>query len=93
MRAIQRLTKETALLFILPGIPLLLMVSLRRSLFILMVPAYYLLLQSPMHLEFRYTLPMQYFMSRLEQSHGLRLTKGTDMVRSGITRSWPKLRS
>lgn len=36
--------------------------SLRRALLLLMVPIYYLLFQSMMHTEFRYTLAMRYFL-------------------------------
>ena len=60
-RAIQRLTKETGLLFALLGLPILLFGSLRRSLLVLMVPLYYLLFQSVIHTEFRYTLAIRYF--------------------------------
>jgi len=34
----------------------------RRTLLLMAVPIYYLLVQSTMHLEFRYTLPMHYFL-------------------------------
>lgn len=61
MRAVQRVAKETLLLFILIGAPLVFLVSRRRALFLLMVPLYYLLAQGPLHTEFRYTLPMHYF--------------------------------
>ena len=36
--------------------------SWRRSVFLLMVPFYYLLFQSTMHTEFRYALPIHYFL-------------------------------
>ena len=61
IRALQRVTKETMLVFIILGAMLLFAVSWRRALFIATVPLYYFLLQSVMHTEFRYTLPMQYF--------------------------------
>ena len=56
------MTKEAMLLFILIGAAALFALSWRRSLFILMVPMYYFLIQSMMHTEFRYTLPMHYFL-------------------------------
>jgi hypothetical protein len=62
VRALQRVTKETSLLFILLGAPVLFALSRRRALFILMVPLYFFLIQSMMHTEFRYTLPMHYFL-------------------------------
>jgi hypothetical protein len=60
-RALQRVTKETLLLFILIGLVVVFLVGRRRALFILLVPLYYLLFQGTLHTEFRYTLPMQYF--------------------------------
>ena len=60
-RTAQRLTKETGLLFALVGLPILLFGSPRRSLLVLMVPLYYLLFQSVIHTEFRYTLAIRYF--------------------------------
>lgn len=61
-RAMQRLAKETVLLFILLGVTLMLAVSWRLTLFILAVPLYNLLFHSLMHWEFRYTLTMHYFL-------------------------------
>jgi hypothetical protein len=61
-RALQRIAKETMLAFIILGAMILFAASWRRALFISIVPAYYFLFQSAMHTEFRYTLPMQYFM-------------------------------
>lgn len=61
-RALQRAAKETSLLFILIGAPVMFFLSWRRALFILMVPLYYFVFQSALHTEFRYTLPMQYFL-------------------------------
>ncbi len=61
-RALQRVTKETGPLFSLAGLVILLIGSARRALYILMVPLYYLLFQSVMHTEFRYTLAMRYFL-------------------------------
>ena len=62
VRAAQRLAKETVLLFLLLGGILLAVVSWRRALFIMAVPLYYFLFQSPLHTHFRYTLPMHYFL-------------------------------
>jgi hypothetical protein len=61
VRAVQRVTKETGLLFALIGLVILLIGSPRRALFLLMVPLYYLLFQSVLHTEFRYTLAIRYF--------------------------------
>jgi len=60
-RTIQRITKETGLLFALIGLAVFLFGSLRRSLLLMIVPLYYLLFQSVIHTEFRYTLAMRYF--------------------------------
>jgi hypothetical protein len=49
------------IVFIIIGGLFLFAVSGRRALFISMVPLYYFVFQSAMHTEFRYTLPMQYF--------------------------------
>ncbi len=59
---LQRVTKETAQVFILIGAAMILILSWRRFLWVMMVPLYYLLIQSTMHTEFRYTLPMHYFL-------------------------------
>jgi hypothetical protein len=48
--------------FILLGMALMLVMSWRRSLFLLIVPLYHLLFQSFMHTEFRYGLPIHYFL-------------------------------
>ena len=60
-RAVQRLTKETGLLFALIGLVILLFGSLRRTFIVMTVPLYYLLFQSVIHTEFRYTLAIRYF--------------------------------
>jgi hypothetical protein len=60
-RGLQRITKETMLVFIILGAMFLVALSRWRALFVLIVPLYYFLFQSAMHTEFRYTLPMQYF--------------------------------
>jgi dolichyl-phosphate-mannose-protein mannosyltransferase len=60
-RALQRAAKETGLLFILIGAPIMFFLSWRRALFILTAPLYYFVFQSALHTEFRYTLPMHYF--------------------------------
>jgi dolichyl-phosphate-mannose-protein mannosyltransferase len=61
-RALQRITKETGLPFIITGLVILFIASRRRAFVILFVPVYYLLFQSVMHTEFRYTLAMRYFL-------------------------------
>jgi len=61
IRPLQRLTKEAMQLMIAIGVLVLFIASWRRALFISIVPLYYLLFQSFIHTEFRYTLPMQYF--------------------------------
>lgn len=62
VRGLQRVAKEVMLGFIILGAIILFAASWRRALFISIVPLYYFLFQSAMHTEFRYTLPMQYFM-------------------------------
>ena len=62
VRPLQRITKETMLLFIIIGVVVLSGLSWKRSLLLLTLPLYYFVFQSAMHTEFRYTLPMQYFM-------------------------------
>ena len=61
VRALQRITKEAMLGFIIIGALILFAASRRRAMFTSIVPLYYFLFQSAMHTEFRYTLPMQYF--------------------------------
>ena len=48
--------------FILIGAFLLFAASWRRALLVATVPLYYFIFQSFIHTEFRYTLPMQYFL-------------------------------
>ncbi|HVG19349.1 MAG TPA: glycosyltransferase family 39 protein [Blastocatellia bacterium] len=62
LRLAQRIAKEAMLLFIIAGAVVLFAASRRRALFLSVVPVYYLLFQSFLHTEFRYTLPMQYFL-------------------------------
>ena len=62
VRAAQRIVKEAMLLFVFAGAAVLFAASWRRALFLSIVPMYYFLFQSFMHTEFRYTLPMQYFL-------------------------------
>ena len=61
-RAVQRMTKETMLPMILIGALLGFIAAWRSALFIAIVPLYYFIFQSALHMEFRYTLPMQYFL-------------------------------
>jgi hypothetical protein len=60
-RAVQRAIKEPLLLLIILGAVATFLLSPRRALILWIVPAYYLLSQSIMHYEFRYILPMHYF--------------------------------
>jgi hypothetical protein len=48
-------------LMIALGALALLVAGFRRAVIVAIVPLYYLLFQSFVHTEFRYTLPMQYF--------------------------------
>lgn len=61
-RAFQRIVKETILPMIFLGVIGFFILSWRRALFIAIVPLYYLIFQSMLHTEFRYTLPMQHFL-------------------------------
>ena len=61
-RALQRITKEVMLPYILLGGSIMLIISWRRSLLLLIIPIYHLLFQSFMHTEFRYGLPIHYFL-------------------------------
>lgn len=61
VRPIQRLTKEAMQLMIALGTLVLFVAGSRRALLVSLVPFYYLLFQSFVHTEFRFTLPMQYF--------------------------------
>jgi len=62
VKALQRLIRETTLALLLVGSSAVLLLSPRRWLFFAAVPAYYMLFQSVLHTEFRYTLPMQYLL-------------------------------
>lgn len=61
-RGIQIVAKETMVPFILIGALLVFVLSRRRAVLIMMVPLYYLLFQSAMHTEARYTVTIQYFL-------------------------------
>ncbi len=61
LRSLQRITKEAMRLFIFAGLITFLFLSPRRAWFFALVPVYYFLFQGFFHTEFRYTLPMQYF--------------------------------
>jgi len=61
-RLLQRVAKETATPFIFLGLFIVLVLAPRRSLMLLGIPIYYILVQSMLHFEFRYTLPMHYFL-------------------------------
>lgn len=62
VRALQRILKETMLVFMPIGAALIFLTSPRRCLILLLIPLYWFLFQSPLHTEFRYTLPMHYFL-------------------------------
>jgi hypothetical protein len=62
IRPLQRVAKEAMQVMIGIGALALFIASRRRTMFILVVPLYYFLFQSFVHTEFRYTLPMQYFL-------------------------------
>jgi hypothetical protein len=60
-RALQRVAKESMQISIVLGLLAVLLLSRRRAGFIFITPLYYFLFQGFFHTEFRYTLPMQYF--------------------------------
>ena len=62
IRGFQRITKESVLPLIFIGLFIVSTLSYRRALFLLMVPIYFLIFQSLVHLEFRYTIPIHYFL-------------------------------
>jgi hypothetical protein len=62
IRVIQRTARETVVPFFIVGALLTFVASRCRAAFIMMVPVYYLLFQSPMHTEARYVVAMQYFL-------------------------------
>ncbi|HEU4387246.1 MAG TPA: glycosyltransferase family 39 protein [Blastocatellia bacterium] len=62
IRVFQRIAKEPMQIFVVLGGLAVLAVSRRAALVMIVVPGYYLLIQSILHTEFRYTLPMQYFL-------------------------------
>jgi hypothetical protein len=60
-RALQRIAKESMQVFILLGLIVVFLLSRRRAGFLFITPVYYFIFQGFFHSEFRYTLPMQYF--------------------------------
>ncbi|MFL6215924.1 MAG: ArnT family glycosyltransferase [Blastocatellia bacterium] len=62
VRAAQRLAKEPMTAMIFVGALLCFILAWRRAMFVAIVPLYYFIFQSALHTEFRYTLPMQYFL-------------------------------
>ena len=62
VRPLQRIAKETMQPMIFVGALLCFVMAWRRAMFIAIVPLYYFIFQSALHMEFRYTLPMQYFL-------------------------------
>jgi hypothetical protein len=86
-RALQRITKEAGLYFVLAGLAVLLLGSWRRALVMLIVPLYYLLFQSVMHTEFRYTLAMRYFLLSLAAiMWTVVVTTAVSFLRKGVLR-------
>ena len=87
-RAVQRITKEPGLIFVIVGLGILVVGSPRRALLILIVPLYYLLFQSVMHTEFRYTLAMRYFLFVFSAIvWTLLLVSAVTLLRKGATRT------
>ena len=92
-RFLQRVAKETATPFILLGLFIVLVLAPRRALLLLGIPLYYLVVQSIMHLEFRYTLPMHYFMFVLAATVWILIARGAwrlaartaSLIRSRLT--------
>jgi hypothetical protein len=62
VKALERVVKETTLLFVILGAIATFLLSRRRWLMISVVPAYYFIFQSTMHSEFRYIITMHYFL-------------------------------
>ena len=62
VRVFQRLAKETMLPLIFIGVLIVFTLSRRRALLLLIVPLYFLIFQSIVHFEFRYTIPIHYFL-------------------------------
>lgn len=81
LRAIQRFIKEPMQFFVLFGLIVVALMSPGRAIWLIMMPLYYLLFQSFLHTEFRYTLPMQYFLFTFAAAFWYLLGAG---VRRGI---------
>jgi hypothetical protein len=62
VRAAERVAKEPMTVMIFTGALLCAVLAWRRAIFVGIVPLYYFIFQSMLHTEFRYTLPMQYFL-------------------------------
>lgn len=63
VKRLERLAKETTLVFVVLGAIITFCVSRRRWFLLFIVPSYYLLFQSTIHNEFRYVMPMHYFLA------------------------------
>lgn len=61
-RFFERMVKDTSLAFIVVGAVVLFWIDWRKALFIAMIPLYYLMVLSTMETEYRYTLPIHYFL-------------------------------
>lgn len=62
LRTLQQVIKQSIPAFLFIGAIILFWVSWRRAVLISIVPFYFLIFQSPMHTESRYTAAMQYFL-------------------------------
>jgi hypothetical protein len=84
VRALQRLAEWPAELLAALGLALLLFVAPRRALLLALVPAYVLLVQSPMHFEPRFALPKDAFTPALEAVGLLALAGVAGHVARGV---------
>jgi len=90
VKSLERLTKETTLVFVALGAIITFVISRRRWLLLFIVPAYYFLFQSPIHNEFRYVMPMHYFFAAFAGVTWCLITHG---ARSGLTTLLTRLNS
>jgi len=90
VKSLERLTKETTLVFVVLGAIITFVISRRRWLLLFIVPAYYFLIQSPIHNEFRYVMPMHYFFAAFAGVTWCLITHG---ARSGLTTLLTRLNS
>jgi hypothetical protein len=76
-RSLERIAKETTTPLIFLGLFIVLVLAPRRALLLLGIPIYYLVVQSMMHFEFRYTLPMHYFLFVLAATVWVLILRGS----------------